>query len=42
MNAARQYQTATLLQNGQVLVAGGASQNHKGNFITNSAELYTP
>jgi N-acetylneuraminic acid mutarotase len=39
MNVARGAQTATLLSNGQVLVAGGA--NYDYNPLA-SAELYTP
>jgi hypothetical protein len=38
MNTPRYLHTATLLQNGQVLVAGGANSN--GNLA--SAELYNP
>ncbi len=38
MNTVRQDHSATLLQNGQVLVAGG--QNNSG--ILAGAELYTP
>ena len=39
LNVARQVETATLLANGQVLVAGGADYNWNG---YNSAELYNP
>ena len=43
MNVARSGHSATLLQNGQVLAAGGESKDQKGNFIyVNSAEVYTP
>jgi hypothetical protein len=43
MNTAREGQTATLLPNGKVLVAGGASTSSTGRLIfLNSAELYTP
>jgi len=43
MNQARASHTATLLQNGQVLVAGGSVKNQNGTFtILASAELYTP
>jgi N-acetylneuraminic acid mutarotase len=38
MKTARQNHTATLLPNGQVLVAGGASNSG----VTNSAELFNP
>jgi hypothetical protein len=38
MNTARQNHTATLLPNGQVLIAGGASNSG----ATNSAELFNP
>jgi hypothetical protein len=42
MNTPRIYQTASLLQDGQVLVAGGEDfANHKGALLA-SAELYTP
>jgi WD40 repeat protein len=39
MHDARANQTATVLQNGQVLVAGG---RFRGNFQDNTAELYNP
>jgi hypothetical protein len=39
MNAARQYHTATLLANGEVLVTGG--DNYTDGFLA-SAELYNP
>jgi hypothetical protein len=39
MNAARQYHSATLLANGEVLVAGG--DNYTDSFLA-SAELYNP
>ena len=39
LNIARQIETATLLPNGQVLVAGGADYNWNG---YSSAELYNP
>src|SRR5262249_40052456 len=43
MNAARNNQSATLLPNGQVLVAGGQSATSTGKFTdVASAELYTP
>jgi N-acetylneuraminic acid mutarotase len=41
MNTARYQHTATLLQNGQVLVAAGYNQNISLPFLT-SAELYNP
>src|SRR5260221_559050 len=43
LNIARSSHSATLLANGQVLAAGGQTENnvHKFSF-TNSAELYTP
>jgi hypothetical protein len=40
LNTARFFHTATLLPNGQVLVAGGATRNYSD--PTNSAELYDP
>ena len=39
LNTARQNQTATLLRNGQVLVAGGSDDN---GAVLASAELYDP
>jgi hypothetical protein len=43
MNQARAVHTATLLQNGQVLAAGGRVKNSNGTFsVLASAELYTP
>ncbi len=41
MNFARDGQTATLLQNGEVLVVGGWNATN-GFVILSSAELYTP
>lgn len=42
-HAARNHHTATVLQNSEVLAAGGESEDEKGNlFYTNSAQLYTP
>jgi N-acetylneuraminic acid mutarotase len=43
MTIPRQGHTLTVLPNGQVLAAGGETQNKQGEFsITASAELYTP
>src|SRR5436190_12382266 len=39
LNVARYSHTATLLLNGQVLIAGGVSDNSRS---TNNAELYDP
>jgi hypothetical protein len=41
MNTARTDHSATLLPNGQVVVAGGLSANQKGEYFLKSAELYT-
>ena len=40
MTSARDQHTATLLNNGKVLVAGGLSQQHP--VVVASAELYNP
>jgi hypothetical protein len=42
MNTARQNHTATLLQNGLVLVAGGIQSQPTFNEMLSSAELYNP
>jgi len=43
MTIPREFHTLTPLPDGQVLAAGGRTQNNKGTFsITASAELYTP
>ena len=45
LSTAREFQTATLLQNGNVLVAGGdggPSPDGSGNTVLASAELYRP
>lgn len=43
LNIARSGHSATLLTNGQVLVAGGQTENNVHKFsVTNTAELYTP
>lgn len=42
MTAPRSYQTATLLNNGQVLIAGGMHDTEPGWIANSSAELYTP
>jgi len=43
LNIVRSNHVAILLSNGQVLAAGGETENNVGKFsFTNSAELYTP
>ena len=42
MNTSRGFHTATLLPNGQVLVAGGESGSGRTFTLLTSAELYTP
>jgi N-acetylneuraminic acid mutarotase len=42
LNAARQWHTATLLPDGQVLVAGGYTGNSPGGSYLLSSELYDP
>jgi hypothetical protein len=43
MTIPREFHTLIVLPNGQVLAAGGETQNNKGQFsVTASAELYTP
>jgi hypothetical protein len=42
MTAARELATATLLPNGQVLIAGGIASGPAGSSPTNRAELYDP
>jgi Galactose oxidase, central domain len=43
MTIPREFHTLTPLPDGQVLAAGGQTQNNKGTFsVTASAELYTP
>jgi N-acetylneuraminic acid mutarotase len=42
MNTSREFHTATLLPNGQVLVAGGESGSGRTFTLVTSAELYTP
>jgi N-acetylneuraminic acid mutarotase len=42
MNTARSHHTATLLQNGKVLVTGGVNPGESGNVTLNSAELFDP
>ena len=42
MHVAREYATATLLQNGKVLITGGDTLNGLGSTFLASAELYDP
>jgi uncharacterized protein (TIGR03437 family) len=42
MSTDRHHQSATLLPNGTVLVAGGAGQSGSSNFPVASAEIYDP
>jgi hypothetical protein len=42
MTIPRRFHTLTVLQNGQVLAAGGQTQNHGQRSATATAELYTP
>ena len=43
MTIPREFHALTQLPDGQVLAAGGETQNNKGEFsATASAELYTP
>jgi len=42
MNLARSGHTATLLNNGMVLIAGGAGDHNNGGVATATAELYDP
>ncbi len=43
MTIPREFHTLTVLPNGQVLAAGGYTQNNKDTLsVTDSAELYTP
>jgi hypothetical protein len=42
LNIARCCQTATLLENGQVLVTGGEQFTRRTQTVLASAELYTP
>ena len=42
LNTARTDHTATLLPNGQVLVAGDYAGNLSGPIVLSCAELYTP
>ncbi len=42
MNAAREFHTATLLQDGTVLIVGGYDNNNANSPVLNTAELYDP
>lgn len=42
LNKVRQQHTATLLNNGKVLIVSGVTNSGSGNFATSDAELYDP
>ena len=42
LNKVRQQHTATLLNNGKVLIVSGVTNSGSGNFTTSDAELYDP